>query len=523
LIAREPACIGFGDDDRILIGQQALTQNRTFFNLNRFLSSDDISAETFKKQTKYLPFDHIRTKNNSYLIEIDELQSVSPEYLLAKILKKMIVQLPDSIGKHDLEAVMAVSSNLSSSRINSLMNVFKLSNIKLNKLMSNIEAISLAHFYTMKYSTRYYDEKLALVYDLGSDMFEISLMHISSHDMGIINYELHSSLIDHNLGSIDFEDRIIEFCIKEFYSETQISLRKNKRALILIRQAAIKAFYELVETRSQVRIKIEKILVKPDIDLDTTLTYKHFQIVCKDLFRGLRGLERSLFEVTRFEKIDVDEVILVGQASSLLIEPSQSKVERIDLIDKIVLGVTLEAAFNTGLFESKKNFVWLNWTRGETKAERKSKKKAFDDVPYNLAPSYFLYTFYVILAAVLGSCIVMLGFLQVLGWDHPKAPPSNTNEAQSETLNTGNSLNNYVQPPFSRDVVQIQGPSVPNRVDQMESEASYTENIHYLTGVPNGWNNWLSLYNVKEEDFILKNKNSGIRLFWYQWVVISYI
>jgi hypothetical protein len=494
LIAREPACIGFGDDDRILIGQQALTQNRSFFNLNRFLSNDDISVDMLKKQTKYLPFDLKRTKNNSHLIELDELQSVSPEYLLAKILKKMIAQLPDSIGKHDLEAVVAVRSNLSSSRINSLRNVFKLANIKLNKLMSNIEAISLAHFYTMKYSTRYYDEKLALVYDLGSDMFEISLMHISSHDMGIINYELHSSLIDHNLGSIDFEDRIIEFCIKEFYSATQISLRKNKRALILIRQAAIKAFYEILETKSQVRIKIEKILVKPDFDLDTTLTYKHFQFICEDLYRDSRILARSLFEKTDLSQRDVDEVILVGQASSLLIEPSQSKVERIDLIDKIVLGVTLEAAFDTGSYKNKKNFALLTYTGGENNGERKRKKKAFDDSPYYLAPSYSIYTFNAILAALLGIAVLLVFFLVL---DRvSKAPPSNNNEAQiqqlqNETLNLRNLLNGYENSPFRSNITQRQGPTVEN---YLFNQTPNTENIgnHYLTSILDSW----SRYNV---------------------------
>ena len=563
LIAREPACIGFGDDDRILIGQQALTQNRSFFNLKRFLSNDDISAVTFKKHTKYLPFDLIRTKNNSYLIELDIVHSVSPEYLLAKILKKTIAQLPDSIGKLDLEAVVAVSSNLSSSRINSLRNVFKLANIKLNKLVSNIEAISLAHFYTMKHSTRYNDKKLALVYDLGSGMFEVSLMHISRHDMDYITYKLYSSRSDHNLGSIDFKDRIIEFSIKEFYIETQISLRKNKRALSLIRQASIKAFYELVETKSQVRIKIEKILVNPDFDLDTTLTYEHFQIVCEDLFRDSRILVGSLFEGTEFSKRDVDEVILVGHASSLLIEPSEFKVERIDFKVERVLGVALEAAFKTGSYKNKIKFVFLNYTKGESNGERKSEKiktfedkiinepynepyneplnepfvgrmckikKTFEDEPYNelynLASSYLVYNFKVILAVVLGIVVLFVVLPASLGYRSKS--PINTDESQRQrpqtvTLNIGNSSNKYVaqrQAPSARNwlnqtgsetsytenignssnnyVALREAPSARNRLNQTASETSYTGNIvnHLanLRGMMNGWNN---MYMVK--------------------------
>ena len=423
-----------------------------------------------------MSFDLIRTKNNSHLIERDELQSVSPEYLLAKILKKMIAQLPNSIGKHDLEAVVSVPSNLSSSRINSISNVFKLANIKLNKLMSNIEAISLAHFYTMKHSTRYNDEKLALVYDLGGGKLEVSLMHISSHDIVYFTYGLYSSKIDHNLGSIDFEDRIIEFSIKEFYGATQVSLRKNKRALLLMRQAAIKALHELLKTKSKVRIKIEKISVKPDLDLDTTLTYEHFQLICEDLFRASRILVKRLFEGTEFSRRDVDEFILVGQAAFLLIESSQSGVERIDLIDKKVLGVALEAASKTGSFENRKNFFLLNNTRSQkANVSSKSKKKNTSEYkPYNLAPSYFVDTFKVILAAVLGI-VVLIVLLLVLGWSLPKAPPPNT-----------------------------RGSSFQNRLNQTASEASPEENIGnhnlvYLRGVLSSWNNWVYMYNVNED------------------------
>jgi hypothetical protein len=219
--------------------------------------------------------------------------------------------------------------------------------------------------------------------------------------------------------------------------------------------------------------------------------------MCKDLFRGFRIFARSLFEKTDLSQRDVDEVILVGQAASLLIEPSQSKVERIDLIDKIVLGVALEAAFNTSSFESKKNFGSLNYTSSETNVRRRSEKeKTFEDEPYN-EPGIFK----ALLVAALGIMVFFVVLL-VLGWSRPQAPPFN-NEAQRQrpqavTLNTGNSLNNYV--------AQIQGSSVRNRFNQTASESSYTENtgIHYLANLTDMLNGWNNIYRVKEDIFMIK-------------------
>jgi cytoskeletal protein RodZ len=110
-----------------------------------------------------------------------------------------------------------------------------------------------------------------------------------------------------------------------------------------------------------------------------------------------------------------------------------------------------------------------------TSVRRKSKKKkTSEDKPYNLAPSYLVYTFEVILAAVLGI-VVLLVLLLVLGWSLPKAPPSNTHRS-----------------------------SFQNRPNQTASEASSEENIAnnhsvYLRGVISSLNNWVHMYNVNKD------------------------
>jgi hypothetical protein len=138
----------------------------------------------------------------------------------------------------------------------------------------------------------------------------------------------------------------------------------------------------------------------------------------------------------------------------------------------------------------------LNNTLFET-VVRKSKKNTFDYESYYLAPSYLIYTFDAIWAAVLGISVLLL-FSLVL-YRVTKAPPSNNNEAQirrleNETLNLRNLLNRYENqqnPPFGSNLTQRQGPSVVNNPSNQTSNTANTSD-DYLTGIIERW----SWYNV---------------------------
>ena len=379
MLADEPAYIAFSEKDQILIGTSGINQNKSFFNLKRLLGTK-MDHDLLKKHAKYLPFHVIeQDKTKLPLIQLDEKQLKTPEYLLAKILKKMVSKLPDHIKKSRLEAVVSVSSHLSFSREKALKSVLSMANIQVKHLLSNSKAISLAHYYKNSINSNdYYEEKIALYLDLGGGKFEASLLGITSLDLGQLTYKLYASICDDILGSIDFEDRIIEFLIKAFYKKNDISLRKNHEVMKRLRQASNEALHYF-ESKSEVNIKIDRVLANPDYDLDETLTRTQFQSFCEDLFNRSLTLVKNLFENTAFNQQKVDEIILVGPASWLI----KNKIANADMAfseySNLVIGVALEAAFSAGTYKNKDDFIWLDLTRQSERTQHKNVPTDLDE------------------------------------------------------------------------------------------------------------------------------------------------
>src|SRR5207253_3557228 len=82
-------------------------------------------------------------------------------------------------------------------------------------------------------------EKVA-VYDLGGGTFDISILEMND---GV--FEVLSTCGDSFLGGEDFDQRIIDWLIDEFKTETGIDLRSDRLALQRLKEAAERAKCDL--------------------------------------------------------------------------------------------------------------------------------------------------------------------------------------------------------------------------------------------------------------------------------------
>ncbi len=82
--------------------------------------------------------------------------------------------------------------------------------------------------------------KRIAVYDLGGGTFDISILELSD---GL--FEVLSTAGDTFLGGEDFDQRIMDWLISEFQTETGIDLRGDRMALQRLKEAAERAKCEL--------------------------------------------------------------------------------------------------------------------------------------------------------------------------------------------------------------------------------------------------------------------------------------
>ena len=69
----------------------------------------------------------------------------------------------------------------------------------------------------------------AIVFDLGGGNFDITVLNISKNIQGQINFEILGTDGDMHLGGSHFDNKLIDYCINEFYKQTGNKIKNLKR------------------------------------------------------------------------------------------------------------------------------------------------------------------------------------------------------------------------------------------------------------------------------------------------------
>ena len=143
-------------------------------------------------------------------------------------------------------------------------------------------------------------ESQIIVYDLGGGTFDVSLLSI---DDGV--FEVLATAGDTHLGGEDFDNRVIEYMLKQYKKKTGTDVSKNLRALGKLKREVEKAKRTLSSQQST-RIEIESF--EDGNDFSETLTRAKFEEINIDLFRKTMKPVEQVLKDAGVKKDDVDEV-----------------------------------------------------------------------------------------------------------------------------------------------------------------------------------------------------------------------
>ncbi|HDM90567.1 MAG TPA: molecular chaperone DnaK, partial [candidate division WOR-3 bacterium] len=146
------------------------------------------------------------------------------------------------------------------------------------------------------------------VYDFGGGTFDISIL-----DIGEGVFEVVATNGDTHLGGDDIDQRIVEWLINEFKSETGIDLKQDRMALQRLKEAAEKAKKEL-STLMETTISLPFIAADASgpKHLEKKLTRARLEAMSRDLIDRSIEICRKALEDAKLSPADIDEVILVG-------------------------------------------------------------------------------------------------------------------------------------------------------------------------------------------------------------------
>ncbi len=304
-----PSYVAFTDDER-LIGdaaknQAAINPTNTVFDVKRLIGRtfDDVNVQ---RDIKLLPYKVVNVDNKPYIeVKVQgESKVFSPEQISALILQKMKNIAEEFLGTPVRHAVITVPAYFNDAQRQATKDAGRIAGLNVLRIINEPTAAALAYGVDKKGK-----EQNVLVFDLGGGTFDVSLLTIDG-DV----FEVLATNGDTHLGGEDFDNRVMEYLLKQFKKQTGLDATGDKKALQKLRRA-VESAKKSLSTVHQTRVDIESFFGGQD--LSETLSRAKFEELNMDLFKKTLGpLERVLSDA-RLAKHQVDEIVLVGGSTRI--------------------------------------------------------------------------------------------------------------------------------------------------------------------------------------------------------------
>lgn len=280
-----PSVVAFKNGERIVgesAKRQAITNPNTVSSIKRLMGTD-------KK------------------VELDG-KKYTPEEVSAMILSYIKDYAESYLGEKVEKAVITVPAYFTDSQRQATKNAGKIAGLEVERIINEPTAAALS------YGLEKEDGQTILVYDLGGGTFDVSILELGD---GV--FEVKATNGNNKLGGDDFDERIIEYLVKEFKKENGIDLSKDKMAMQRLKEVAEKAKKDLSGVTST-QISAPFITQGEDggpLHLDVTLSRAKFEDLISDLVESTLDPVNKALKDAKMTKKDIDKVVFVGGSTRI--------------------------------------------------------------------------------------------------------------------------------------------------------------------------------------------------------------
>ncbi|MBK8445169.1 MAG: molecular chaperone DnaK [Micropruina sp.] len=282
-----PSVVAFTKSGEVLVGEVAKRQAVT--NIDRTIRSVK------------------RHMGTSWSVDIDGKKYTAQE-ISARILQKLKRDAEAYLGETVTNAVITVPAYFSDAERQATKEAGEVAGLTVDRIINEPTAAALAYGLDKGHL-----EQTVLVFDLGGGTFDVSLLEIAD---GV--FEVKATKGDNHLGGDDWDQRIVDWLVKQFKNANGIDLSKDKMARQRLQEAAERAKIELSSTQ-ETSINLPYITAGAEgpLHLDEKLTRAEFQRMTQDLLDRCRSPFNSVISDANTSVSKIDHIILVGGSTRM--------------------------------------------------------------------------------------------------------------------------------------------------------------------------------------------------------------
>ncbi len=282
-----PSVVAFSKSGEVLVGEvakrQAITNpDRTIRSVKRHMGSD-------------------------WSIEIDG-KSYTAQEISARILQKLKRDAEEYLGEPVTQAVITVPAYFGDAQRQATKEAGQIAGLEVLRIINEPTASSLAYGLDKEGQ-----DQTILVYDLGGGTFDVSLLEIGE---GV--FEVKATAGNTQLGGDDWDQRVIDWLVKEFKNSQGVDLSKDAMALQRLKEAAEKAKIELSSLQeTEINLPFITATAEGPLHLQMKLTRSEFQKMTEDLVLATKEPFEQAIKDAGMAIDQIDHVIMVGGSTRM--------------------------------------------------------------------------------------------------------------------------------------------------------------------------------------------------------------
>jgi molecular chaperone DnaK len=287
-----PSVVAFTKDGEVLVGETAKRQAVT--NVDRTLTSVK------------------RHMGTDWKTQAIDGKGYTPQEISARILQKLKRDAEQYLGDTVTDAVITVPAYFNDAERQATKEAGEIAGLNVLRIINEPTAAALAYGLD-----RGKEDELILVFDLGGGTFDVSLLEVGKDD-DFSTIQVRSTSGDNRLGGDDWDQRVVDYLIKQFKDTTGVDVSGDKIALQRLKEAAEQAKKELSSsTSTSINLPYLSLTDSGPVSLSETLTRAKFEDLTKDLLDRTRKPFEDVIREAGIKVDDIDHVVLVGGSTRM--------------------------------------------------------------------------------------------------------------------------------------------------------------------------------------------------------------